>query len=92
MDALDIEGGRWENPTMSTTTADAKKRVVVPTARPGDVFDIQKQTEGCFLLVRLERPEPVIRKSRRECLKAIDSLPLQPSMSWEELRRLTREP
>ena len=77
---------------MSTTTVDAKKRVVIPPARPGDVFDIQKQSEGCFLLVRMERPEPATHKSRRECLSAIDASPLQPRMPWEQLRRLTREP
>ena len=88
---LDIERGLWDYPTMSTTIADAKKRVVISPARPGDVFDIQKQAEGCFLLVRMERPEPAIPKSRQQCLRAIDASPLQPRMTWEQLRRLTRD-
>ena len=77
---------------MSTTIADAKKRIVLPSARLGDVFDIQKQAEGCFLLVRLERPEPAGHKSRRDSLRAIAASPLRPRMTWEQLRRLTREP
>lgn len=43
---------------MAIAIADAKKRVVLPTAKPGDVFDIQEQGEGRLLLVRLERPAP----------------------------------
>jgi len=40
---------------MAISTADTKRRVVLPTARPGDVFHIQSQGEGRLLLVRLER-------------------------------------
>lgn len=39
-------------------TADNKKRMVVPDARPGDVFDYQRLGNGHFSLVRLERPTP----------------------------------
>jgi len=35
---------------MSTSTVDSKKRVVSPGGRPGDIFDIQQQAEGRFLL------------------------------------------
>jgi len=77
---------------MPTTTADKKKRVVLPVANPGDVFDVQRQGEGRLLLVRLERPEPEARMSRRACLRAISAAPLRPKMRWDELRRLTREP
>ena len=47
----------WDNPTMSISTIDSKKRIVLPGGRPGDVFDIQQQAEGRFLLIRLEKPE-----------------------------------
>ncbi len=77
---------------MSVSRADAKKRIVLPAVKPGDVFDIQKQADGCFLLVRLERPKSRSVKSRNECLEAINKTPLTPSMGWPELRRLTREP
>ena len=75
-----------------TTTADSKKRIVLPTARPGDVFDVQRQGEGHFMLVRLARPEPKARLTRTQCLRAIGAAPLHPKMDWETLRELTREP
>jgi len=82
----------WDYPTMPTTTADHKKRVVIPAARPGDVFDIQQQSEERVVLVRLVKPKPKARLSRTEALRAIASRPLRPKMNWSELRRLTREP
>ena len=75
-----------------TTTADSKKRIVLPTARPGDVFDVQRQDERHFLIVRLARPEPKARLTRVQCLRAIGAAPLQPKMDWETLKGLTREP
>jgi len=41
-----------------TVIADNKKRVVLPTAKPGDCFDVEVSGEG-FLLRKLE---PVERK------------------------------
>lgn len=75
-----------------TTKADAKRRIVLPEAQPGDVYDIQKQRDGQYLLVKLERPKPRRRLSKEECLRAMDEAPLQPTMSWDELASLTREP
>jgi hypothetical protein len=66
-----------------TTKADGKKRVVLPEARPGDVFDVQRKGEGQYLLVRLASPQPRERMSRAECLRAIAAQPLKPSMDWE---------
>lgn len=77
---------------MPTTTADKKKRVVIPIARPGDVFDVQQQGEGRFLLVRLVRPQCKARISRAESLRAMATAPLRPKIRWNELRRLSREP
>lgn len=75
-----------------TTTADSKKRIVLPTARPGDVFDIQRRGDGLFVLMRLERPEPEAKLTRKQSLRAIADAPLQPKMDWPALRELTREP
>ncbi len=74
-----------------TTTADAKKRVVIGGANPGDVFDVQKQADGLFLLVRMIKPELNNRTNRSTCLSAIKESPLHPKMHWNELRQLTRE-
>jgi len=82
----------WDSPTMTTSTVDAKKRIVLPGGRPGDVFDIQQQAEGRVLLVRLEKPERAERRSRAACVKAMRKAPLRPTMPWEKLRQLTREP
>ena len=75
-----------------TTTADSKKRIVLPTATPGDVFDIQRYGEGHFVLLRLTRPEPEARLNRAKCLQALAAAPLRPKMDWATLRGLTREP
>ena len=75
-----------------TTTADSKKRIVLPTARPGDVFDVQRVGEDQFMLVRLACPEPKPRLTRAQCLHAIGAAPLHPMMDWETLKELTREP
>ena len=77
---------------MATSTVDSKKRIVLPGGKPGDVFEVQKQAEGRFLLVRLEKPQRDQRLSRSACLEAMRTAPLRPTMTWDELRELTREP
>lgn len=82
----------WDSPTMSTSKLDAKKRIVLPSGKPGDIFDIQQQDDGRYLLVRLEKPLRSDRISKAACLEAMRETPLRPTMTWEELRGLTREP
>lgn len=77
---------------MSIYTIDTKKRIVLPGGRPGDVFDIQQQAEGRYLLVRLEKPRQRKRMSKKACLEAMRKAPLKPMLTWEKLRKLTREP
>lgn len=77
---------------MATSKADAKRRVVLPAAKPGDVFDVQSQGEGRLLLVRLERPKPGTGMSLERCLEAIAAAPLRPKMTWDSLKAMTREP
>jgi len=77
---------------MSTQELDSKKRIVLPEGQPGELFEIQPQGEGRFLLVRVGQP-PVRRKlTREECREAIRNSPLTFDMTWEELREITREP
>lgn len=76
---------------MATSKVDSKKRIVLPQGQPGDIFDVQQQGEGRYLLVRLEKPEPSRRLTRAECLKAMARTPLRLELSWEELRETTRE-
>lgn len=77
---------------MPISKVDAKRRVVLPGANPGDVFDIQSQGEGLLLLVRLERPNPEPGMSMARCLEAIAAAPLRPKMTWDSLKAVTREP
>jgi len=60
-------------------------------AHPGDVFEIEKQGDGRYLLVRMEKPRPHERMTREACLEAIEHSPLSFSMTWEALRKTTRE-
>jgi hypothetical protein len=77
---------------MPISTTDAKRRVALPSAKPGDVFDIQSQGEGRLLLVRLENPKPSPGMSVSRCLAAIAAAPLRPKMTWPDLKAVTREP
>lgn len=77
---------------MAISKVDAKRRVVLPGASPGDIFDIQSQGEGRLLLVRLERANPEPGMSIARCLEAIAAAPLRPRMTWDSLQTITREP
>jgi hypothetical protein len=45
-----------------TVIADDKKRVVLPSAKPGDRFEVESSAEGTFVLRRLESAEPAVTK------------------------------
>jgi hypothetical protein len=75
-----------------TVIADSKKRVVMPGARPGDVFACEDEGNGHFRLVRLNKPAPPKKMTRAEVSAAIKSSKMKPMMTWDELRALTREP
>ena len=87
---MTVSRHEWDNPTMAVARADSKRRVVIPGASPGDVFDVQRQGEDQHVLVRLRPPDIRSPKSRKECLDAMSRAPLHPTLSWEQLRRLTR--
>jgi hypothetical protein len=74
-----------------TLRADSKKRVVLPGAAPGDVFTCEETKQG-LLLRRIYHPGPKKNMTKKQVLAAIRSWKAIPAMSWEELRKLTREP
>ena len=74
-----------------TLTADSKKRVVLPGAAPGDVFACE-QNGPELVLRRIYREAPRKKLTKAQALKAIRKWKLKPAMSWEELRKFTREP
>jgi hypothetical protein len=75
-----------------TLTADAKKRVVIPGAAPGDVFACEKTGGGILLRRVYRRPTRQKKPTKAQALKAVRSWKFKPAMSWEKLRALTREP
>lgn len=77
---------------MAISTVDAKQRLVLPEAKPGEVFEIQSQGEGRLLLVRLDHPAPRPGMSMSSILEAIAAAPLRPKMTWDSLKAMTREP
>jgi hypothetical protein len=50
---LEIRSFEGDAPAMTVTT-DEKKRVVIPSARPGDRFHVRVTPEGKVVLTRLE--------------------------------------
>jgi hypothetical protein len=83
----------WVNPTMSISIVDSKKRIVLQSGQPGDVFEIQQQAEGRFVLIRLEKPERAVRRmTKKASIEAMRKAPLRSTMTWDKLRHLTREP
>lgn len=77
---------------MKAVRADIKRRVVIPGARPGDLFDVQRESDERFVLVRLHRVSEAPEMSREACLEAMDRSPLNMAFSWKQLRRITHEP
>ena len=62
-----------------TVTADAKKRVVLPPAKPGERFDVQISSNGKLILTPLipdERPNQVKLVRKHGYLVAVSSRPI----------------
>jgi len=76
---------------MSTQELDSERRNVLPEGRPGEVFEIHPQGEGRFLLVRVGAAAPKRPKTKEEVRRVIEENPLTPKVTWEELRKITRE-
>lgn len=73
-----------------TLTADAKKRVVVPGAAPGDVFACE-QSNNAVILRRVYRKPPQKKLTKEQALKAIRKWKALRGVKWDELRKITRE-
>ncbi len=75
---------------MKTVIADQKRRIVLPNAKPGEVYAVREVETG-HLELSLMVPAPQKRKRRAEVDKLLATAALTPEMSWETLRQLTRE-
>lgn len=80
----------WEIPTM--LIADDKKRVRIPAAHPRDVYHPETLTRDLIVLRRIEPPKPKKRMTATEIGRAIEDSPIKFNVSYDELRKLTREP
>ena len=69
-----------------TLTADAKKRVVLPGAVPGDVFTCEKISQG-MLLRRIYRQKAKKKMTKKQVLAAVRRWKYIPAMSWESFVR-----
>ena len=72
--------------------ADDKKRVRLPAAHPRDVYHPETLTRDLIVLRRIEPPKPKKRMTRAQIEQAIENSPIKFNVSYEELRKLTREP
>ena len=65
--------------------------MVIPGATAGDVFVCEKKGQS-IVLRRIHREAPQKKMTKAQALKAVRSWTFTPAMTWEELRKLTREP
>jgi hypothetical protein len=80
-----------DNQRMSVARLDAKRKLEVPGGEPGQLFRIEEQGSGRFVIERVAEPERK-KKTAEQIIAAIKANPICPNMTWEELRAMTREP
>lgn len=76
---------------MKIQTVDSKKRLVLSGAKPGEAYAVRQTSSGHYELAKVvptQKPKP----TPEELDAMLDAAPLEPKMSWKELRTLTREP
>lgn len=76
---------------MKICTADQKKRVRLPGVTPGVAYQVREIGPGHMELIRLIPQETGVSLSPEELEDRWNRFGLKPRMSWEELRRETRE-
>ncbi len=75
---------------MKIATIDAKRRLVLPGAIPGEAYAVRESAPGHYELAKVI-PAPRPKPTAKELDALLASAPLTPKMSWEELRSHTRE-
>jgi hypothetical protein len=75
---------------MKIATVDAKRRIALPGAKPGESFSVRESAPGHYELAKVI-PAPRPKPTAEELDALLLSAPLTPKMSWDELRQLTRE-
>ncbi len=72
--------------------ADEKKRIRVPAVHPRDIYHPETMTRDLIVLRRVEPPKPKKKKTPEEIGRAIEKHRIESTFSYDELRKLTREP
>jgi hypothetical protein len=76
---------------MSISKADQKRRIVLPHAKPGEVFEVREDGADAYRIIRLRLPPPPAKLTAREVADRLRSSPLRPRMSSANLLNITRE-
>jgi hypothetical protein len=74
--------------------ADEKKRVRLSAVHPRDIYHPETLTRDLIVLRRVKPPKPKIKKrmTAAEIGRAIENSRIKFNVSYDELRKLTREP
>jgi hypothetical protein len=90
--SLDTRHWKWDRPTMlKITTTDQKRRIVLPGAKPGEVYAVRELAAGHMELSLMLPASKRKRRRRSEVEKLLNSAALSPQRSWNSLRKETRE-
>jgi hypothetical protein len=81
----------WEFPTVKIAIVDAKRRLTLPGACPGEAYTVHEAAPGHYELAKVI-PAPRPKPTAEELDALLTTAALTPKISWEELRSLTREP
>ncbi len=76
---------------MKICIADQKKRVVLPGISPGECFQVREIESGHLELLRLVPQETAQAMTSTKLVDRWAQYALTPRLSWEELRKETRE-
>lgn len=76
---------------MKIAIVDAKRRLVLPGAIPGEAYAVHEAAPGQYELAKVI-PAPRAKPTAKQLDSLFKVAPLTPKLSWEELRSLTREP
>ena len=69
-------------PLMKVMVADQKKRIVIPGAKPGEVFSVRPQNDGGFLCIRLVEASTAKAPSQTEVLERFEQSALTPKPTF----------
>lgn len=76
---------------MKIAIVDAKRRLTLPGAKPGEAYAIHAPAPGNYELAKVI-PAISTKPTADQVDDLLASAALTPKMSWENLRQLTREP